>query len=160
MVGKKNVLKKVNVINMKKFKLFWDKFTTRFAVPLLIISMVWNTYLGWESRTNARMAEHRFKFYILEHRHLPVEENIYTITSVDGEEIEIDESTYGEVDTQWLRENGWEDMIPSPMDNLTPEGVTDIYLGKIFNGISNIKSKIVNWYESLFKEEYIKTMRG
>ena len=160
MVGKKDVLKKVNVINMKKFKLFWDKFTTRFAVPLLIISMVWNTYLGWESRTNARMAEHRFKFYILEHRHLPVEENIYTITSVDGEEIEIDESTYGEVDTQWLRENGWEDMIPSPMDNLTPEGVTDIYLGKIFNGISDIKSKIVNWYESLFKEEYIKTMRG
>ena len=145
---------------IKKFKIFWDKFTTRFAVPLLIVSMVWNTYLGWESRTNVRVAEHRFKSYILEHRHLPIEENIYTITSVDGEEIEIDESTYGEVDTQWLRENGWEDMIPSPMDNLTPEGISDIYLGKIFNGISNIKSKIVNWYESLFKEEYIKTMRG
>jgi hypothetical protein len=46
------------------------------------------------------------------------------------------------------------------MDNLTPEVISDIYLGKIFNGISNIKSKIVNWYESLFKEEYIKTMRG
>lgn len=145
---------------INKFKLFWDKFTTRFAVPLLIISMVWNTYLGWESRTNARAAEYRLKSYILEHRHLPVEENIYTVTSVDGEEIEIDESTYGEVDWRWLKENGWEDMIPSPMDNLTPEGISDIYLGKIFNGISNIKSKIVNWYESLFKEEYIKTMRG
>jgi hypothetical protein len=145
---------------IKKFKIFWDKFTTRFAVPLLIVSMVWNTYLGWESRTNARAAEYRLKSYILEHRHLPVEENIYTITSVDGEEIEIDESTYGEVDWRWLKENGWEDMIPSPMDNLTPEGISDIYLGKIFNGISNIKSKIVNWYESLFKEEYIKTMRG
>ena len=145
---------------MRKFKEYWDKFTTRFAVPLLIVSMVWNTYLGWESRTNARAAEYRLKSYILEHRHLPVEENIYTVTSVDGEEIEIDESTYGEVDWRWLKENGWEDMIPSPMDNLTPEGVTDIYLGKIFNGISNIKSKIVNWYESLFKEEYIKTMRG
>ena len=145
---------------IKKFKVFWDKFTTRFAVPLLIVSMVWNTYLGWESRTNAREAEYRFKSYILEHRHLPIEENIYTITSVDGEEIEIDESTYGEVDWRWLKENGWEDMIPSPMDNLTPEGISDIYLGKIFNGISNIKSKIVNWYESLFKEEYIKTMRG
>jgi|TARA_R110002072_G_scaffold253113_2_gene411947 hypothetical protein len=145
---------------IRKFKIFWDKFTTRFAVPLLIVSMVWNTYLGWESRTNARAAEYRLKSYILEHRHLPVEENIYTITSVDGEEIEIDESTYGEVDWRWLKENGWEDMIPSPMDNLTPEGISDIYLGKIFNGISNIKSKIVNWYESLFKEEYIKTMRG
>ena len=145
---------------IKKFKIFWDKFTTRFAVPLLIVSMVWNTYLGWESRTNARAAEYRLKSYILEHRHLPIEENIYTITSVDGEEIEIDESTYGEVDWRWLNENGWEDMIPSPMDNLTPEGISDIYLGKIFNGISNIKSKIVNWYESLFKEEYIKTMRG
>lgn len=145
---------------INKFKLFWDKFTTRFAVPLLIVSMVWNTYLGWESRTNARAAEYRLKSYILEHRHLPVEENIYTVTSVDGEEIEIDESTYGEVDWRWLKENGWEDMIPSPMDNLTPEGISDIYLGKIFNGISNIKSKIVNWYESLFKEEYIKTMRG
>ena len=145
---------------MRKFKEYWDKFTTRFAVPLLIVSMVWNTYLGWESRTNARAAEYRLKSYILEHRHLPVEENIYTVTSVDGEEIEIDESTYGEVDWRWLKENGWEDMIPSPMDNLTPEGVTDIYLGKIFNGISDIKSKIVNWYESLFKEEYIKTMRG
>ena len=145
---------------IKKFKLFWDKFTTRFAVPLLIVSMVWNTYLGWESRTNARAAEYRLKSYILEHKHLPIEENIYTITSVDGEEIEIDESTYGEVDWRWLKENGWEDMIPSPMDNLTPEGISDIYLGKIFNGISNIKSKIVNWYESLFKEEYIKTMRG
>ena len=145
---------------IRKFKIFWDKFTTRFAVPLLIVSMVWNTYLGWESRTNARAAEYRLKSYILEHRHLPVEENIYTITSVDGEEIEIDESTYGEVDWEWLKENGWEDMIPSPMDNLTPEGISDIYLGKIFNGISNIKSKIVNWYESLFKEEYIKTMRG
>ena len=145
---------------IKKFKIFWDKFTTRFAVPLLIVSMVWNTYLGWESRTNARAAEYRLKSYILEHRHLPVEENIYTVTSVDGEEIEIDESTYGEVDWRWLKENGWEDMIPSPMDNLTPEGISDIYLGKIFNGISNIKSKIVNWYESLFKEEYIKTMRG
>ena len=147
---------------IKKFKLFWDKFTTRFAVPLLIVSMVWNTYLGWESRTNARAAEYRLKSYILAHRHLPVEENIYTITSVDGEEIEIDESTYGEVDWRWLQENGWEDMI-LPMhhpDNLTPEGISDIYLGKIFNGISNIKSKIVNWYESLFKEEYIKTMRG
>ena len=145
---------------IRNFKIFWDKFTTRFAVPLLIVSMVWNTYLGWESRTNARAAEYRLKSYILEHRHLPVEENIYTITSVDGEEIEIDESTYGEVDWRWLKENGWEDMIPSPMDNLTPEGISDIYLGKIFNGISNIKSKIVNWYESLFKEEYIKTMRG
>jgi hypothetical protein len=145
---------------IRKFKIFWDKFTTRFAVPLLIVSMVWNTYLGWESRTNARAAEYRLKSYILEHRHLPIEENIYTITSVDGEEIEIDESTYGEVDWRWLKENGWEDMIPSPMDNLTPEGISDIYLGKIFNGISNIKSKIVNWYESLFKEEYIKTMRG
>lgn len=145
---------------IRKFKIFWDKFTTRFAVPLLIVSMVWNTYLGWESRTNARAAEYRLKSYILEHKHLPVEENIYTITSVDGEEIEIDESTYGEVDWRWLKENGWEDMIPSPMDNLTPEGISDIYLGKIFNGISNIKSKIVNWYESLFKEEYIKTMRG
>ena len=145
---------------IKKFKLFWDKFTTRFAVPLLIVSMVWNTYLGWESRTNARAAEYRLKSYILEHKHLPIEENIYTITSVDGEEIEIDGSTYGEVDWRWLKENGWEDMIPSPMDNLTPEGISDIYLGKIFNGISNIKSKIVNWYESLFKEEYIKTMRG
>ena len=145
---------------IRKFKIFWDKFTTRFAVPFLIVSMVWNTYLGWESRTNARAAEYRLKSYILEHRHLPVEENIYTITSVDGEEIEIDESTYGEVDWRWLKENGWEDMIPSPMDNLTPEGISDIYLGKIFNGISNIKSKIVNWYESLFKEEYIKTMRG
>ena len=145
---------------IRKFKIFWDKFTTRFAVPLLIVSMVWNTYLGWESRTNARAAEYRLKSYILEHRHLPVEENIYTITSVDGEEIEIDESTYGEVDWRWLKENGWEDMIPSPMDNLTPEGISDIYLGKIFKGISNIKSKIVNWYESLFKEEYIKTMRG
>lgn len=147
---------------IKKFKLFWDKFTTRFAVPLLIVSMVWNTYLGWESRTNARAAEYRLKSYILAHRHLPVEENIYTVTSVDGEEIEIDESTYGEVDWRWLEENGWEDMI-LPMhhpDNLTPEGISDIYLGKIFNGISNIKSKIVNWYESLFKEEYIKTMRG
>jgi len=145
---------------IRKFKIFWDKFTTRFAVPLLIVSMVWNTYLGWESRTNARAAEYRLKSYILEHKHLPIEENIYTITSVDGEEIEIDESTYGEVDWRWLKENGWEDMIPSPMDNLTPEGISDIYLGKIFNGISNIKSKIVNWYESLFKEEYIKTMRG
>jgi len=145
---------------VRKFKEYWDKFTTRFAVPLLIVSMDWNTYLGWESRTNARAAEYRLKSYILEHRHLPVEENIYTVTSVDGEEIEIDESTYGEVDWRWLKENGWEDMIPSPMDNLTPEGVTDIYLGKIFNGISDIKSKIVNWYESLFKEEYIKTMRG
>ena len=145
---------------IKKFKIFWDKFTTRFAVPLLIVSMIWNTYLGWESRTNARAAEYRLKSYILEHKHLPIEENIYTITSVDGEEIEIDESTYGEVDWRWLQENGWEDMIPSPMDNLTPEGISDIYLGKIFNGISNIKSKIVNWYESLFKEEYIKTMRG
>ena len=144
----------------RKFKIFWDKFTTRFAVPLLIVSMVWNTYLGWESRTNARAAEYRFKSYILEHRHLPIEENIYTITSVDGEEIEIDESTYGEVDWRWLNENGWEDMIPSPMDTLTPEGISDIYLGKIFNGISNIKSRIVNWYESLFKKEYIKTMRG
>ena len=146
----------------RKFKIFWDKFTTRFAVPLLIVSMVWNTYLGWESRTNARAAEYRFKSYILEHRHLPIEENIYTITSVDGEEIEIDESTYGEVDWRWLKENGWEDMI-LPMhhpDNLTPEGISDIYLGKIFNGISNIKSRIVNWYESLFKKEYIKTMRG
>jgi len=145
---------------IRKFKIFWDKFTTRFAVPLLIVSMVWNTYLGWESRTNARAAEYRLKSYILEHRHLPIEENIYTITSVDGEEIEIDESTYGEVDWRWLKENGWEDMIPSPMDNLTPEGISDIYLGKIFNGISNIKSRIVNWYESLFKKEYIKTMRG
>jgi len=145
---------------IRKLKIFWDKFTTRFAVPLLIVSMVWNTYLGWESRTNARAAEYRLKSYILEHRHLPIEENIYTITSVDGEEIEIDESTYGEVDWRWLKENGWEDMIPSPMDNLTPEGISDIYLGKIFNGISNIKSKIVNWYESLFKKEYIKTMRG
>ena len=145
---------------IRKLKIFWDKFTTRFAVPLLIVSMVWNTYLGWEGRTNARAAEYRLKSYILEHRHLPIEENIYTITSVDGEEIEIDESTYGEVDWRWLKENGWEDMIPSPMDNLTPEGISDIYLGKIFNGISNIKSKIVNWYESLFKEEYIKTMRG
>jgi hypothetical protein len=145
---------------IRKLKIFWDKFTTRFAVPLLIVSMVWNTYLGWEGRTNARASEYRLKSYILEHRHLPIEENIYTITSVDGEEIEIDESTYGEVDWRWLKENGWEDMIPSPMDNLTPEGISDIYLGKIFNGISNIKSRIVNWYESLFKKEYIKTMRG
>jgi len=52
---------------IRKLKIFWDKFTTRFAVPLLIVSMVWNTYLGWESRTNARASEYRLKSYILEH---------------------------------------------------------------------------------------------
>ncbi len=33
---------------------FWHKFTTRFAVPLLIVSQIVTLYDGWESRIEER----------------------------------------------------------------------------------------------------------
>ena len=39
---------------MFQVKGFWNKFTTRFAVPLLIFSQIVTLYDGWESRIEER----------------------------------------------------------------------------------------------------------
>ena len=48
---------------------FWDKFTTRFAVPLLIFGQIVTLYDGWESRIDERAYQEELVRCVRAHYH-------------------------------------------------------------------------------------------
>jgi|TARA_B110000977_G_scaffold189311_1_gene258602 hypothetical protein len=133
---------------------FWNKFTTRFAVPVLIVTQVITLYDGWESRTESRQYELTLKRCIVEHSH--TEEHKETGVSVDGEKWE------------WVEESGVVlprgcDIFSSDnilTDSFKPDRTMDRWLGKIFWTYKNYKDKVIAWYENIFVQERLKDMRG
>ena len=108
------------------------------AIPMMILNTILDYYNGWESRTESRHEDYRLRWFILAHEH--------------------DED--GEVDWSDLRQKGYGDMIPSPMDSFTPEVKVDGFLSKIFQPIKNQVDRFSNWWRGRFKEEMIKDIRG
>ena len=68
---------------------FWNKFTTRFAVPLLIVTQVITLYDGWESRIEERADRQQLIHCINSHLHIVGE--IHEVIDVDGNKIIFDE---------------------------------------------------------------------
>jgi hypothetical protein len=84
---------------------FWNKFTTRFAVPVLIVTQVITLYDGWESRVNERADRELLIHCIVSHLHTVGE--IHEIVDVDGNKVIIDETEFdGTVDREHLVQLG------------------------------------------------------
>ena len=133
---------------------FWNKFTTRFAVPLLIFSQIVTLYDGWESRIESRDYEQTLKLCIAGHSHH--EEYRETIVSVDGEQIE------WVIESVAIFPDGCDSIsfINSLKDSFTPERTMDRWLGKVFWTYKNTKDRVVTWYEELFIQKQLEDIRG
>ena len=133
---------------------FWNKFATRFAVPLLIVTQVITLYDGWESRTESRKYDLTLKRCIVEHLH--TEEYRETIISVDGEKVEMFDKS------QVILPSGC-DIFSSEnilTDSFKPDRTMDKWLGKVFWTYKNIKDTVINWYENIFVQNQLKDIRG
>ena len=140
---------------------FWNKFTTRFAVPLLIVTQVITLYDGWESRVNERADRELLIHCIVSHLHTVGE--IHEIVDADGNKIIIDETEFdGTVDTEHLGQLGCDQFVigHTMMDRFTSQRTMDRWLGKVFYTYKNNKDRLVAWYERKFRQKMLEDIRG
>ena len=110
---------------------FWNKFTTRFAVPVLIVTQVITLYDGWESRVNQRADRELLIHCINSHLHYVGE--LHEVIDADGYKI---------------------------MDTFTTQSTMDRWLGKVFYTYKNNKDRFVAWYEAKFRKKMLEDIRG
>jgi len=133
---------------------FWVKFTTRFAVPLLIVSQIVTLYDGWESRTVAREYEMVLKRCIVGHSHSEMVHQ--EIITADGESIILHE------DPAVVLPDGCDSLNPinDLAQSFTPQRTMDRWLGKVFLTYKNTKDKLVAWYQDKFQQKMLEDIRG
>lgn len=149
-----------------RFKGFWSKFTTRFAVPLLIVSQIVTLYDGWESRIEERSYQEELVRCVRAHYHYTVEDTMVTlydtgeiITSAefwkDSPEMDQTGETYWEVESNcgMFDEN-------YVMLDYTPERTMDRWLGKVFWAYKNNKDRLVEWINYKFMKKATEDIRG
>jgi hypothetical protein len=132
----------------------WVKFTTRFAVPMLMFSQIVTLYDGWESRTVAREYEMVLKRCIVGHSHS--EQVNESVVSVDGEIIQWSEDSYVILPSGCDSLNPINDLAQS----FTPQRTMDRWLGKVFSTYKINKDKFKAWYEDKFQEKMLEDIRG
>ena len=140
---------------------FWNKFTTRFAVPVLIVTQVITLYDGWESRVNERADRELLIHCIVSHLHSIGE--IHEIVDADGNKIIIDETEFdGTVDREHLVQLGCNQfsMGYKIMDQFSSQRTMDRWLGKVFYTYKDNKDRLVAWYERKFRQKMLKDIRG
>ena len=148
------------------FKGFWDKFTTRFAVPLLIISQIVTLYDGWESRIEERAYQEELISCIKAHYHYTEEDTMVTlydtgekITSAeffkDSPEMDQTGETYWKVESNCSMFD-----VNLVMSEYTPERTMDRWLGKVFGSYKNNKDRLVEWINYKFMKKATEDMRG
>ena len=142
-------------------KNFWNKFTTRFAVPVLIVTQVITLYDGWESRVNERADRELLIHCIVSHLHTVGE--IHEIVDADGNKVIIDETEFnGTVDRGHLKQLGCNQFAIGHklMDQFTSQRTMDRWLGKVFYTYKDNKDRLVAWYERKFRQKMLKDIRG
>jgi len=140
---------------------FWNKFTTRFAVPVLIVTQVITLYDGWESRVNERADRELLIHCIVSHLHTVGE--IHEIVDVDGNKVIIDETEFdGTVDREHLSQLGCNQFAigHTMMDQFTSQRTMDRWLGKVFYTYKDTKDRLVAWYERKFRQKMLEDIRG
>ena len=145
---------------------FWHKFTTRFAVPLLIISQIVTLYDGWESRIEERAYQEELISCIKAHYHYTEEDTMVTlydtgekITSAEFWKDSPEMDNTGE--TYWEEESGCGMFDINPvMSEYTPERTMDRYLGKVFYWYKDNKDRFVAWVNYMYMRKQTEGIRG
>ena len=140
---------------------FWNKFTTRFAVPLLIVTQVITLYDGWESRIEERADRQQLSHCINSHLHIVGE--THEVIDVDGNKIIFDETEFdGTVDREHLGQIGCHQFAfgYDLNEQFTSQRTMDRWLGKVFWTYKNSKDKVIAWYEYKFKTKMLEDIRG
>ena len=142
---------------------FWNKFTTRFAVPLLLVTQVITLYDGWEARVNERAYQEELVRCVNQHFHYTEEDTMVTLpdgtkmTSAEFYDEEFDET--GEV--YWEKESNCKMFdLKSPLSDYTPERIADRWLGKVFWTYKNNKDRFLAWIDYLFMRKATEDIRG
>ena len=140
---------------------FWNKFTTRFAVPLLIVTQVITLYDGWESRIEERADRQQLIHCINSHLHIVGE--IHEVIDVDSNKIIFDDTEFdGTVDREHLGSIGCHQFALGYdiSEQFTSQRTMDRLLGKVFWTYKNSKDKVIAWYEYKFKTKMLEDIRG
>lgn len=140
---------------------FWNKFTTRFAVPVLIVTQVITLYDGWESRVNERADRELLIQCIVSHLHTVGE--VHELVDADGNKVIIDETEFdGTVDREHLAQIGCHQFAlgHKMMDQFTSQRTMDRWLGKVFYTYKNAKDRLRAWWEMKFKQKMLEDIRG
>jgi len=145
---------------------FWDKFTTRFAVPMLIVSQVMTLYDGWESRIEERSYQEELVRCVQEHYHYTEEDTMVTLYDT-GEKITSAEFWKDSPEMDNTGETYWEDEsncgmfdINPVMSEYTPERTMDRYLGKVFYWYKDNKDRFVAWVNYMYMRKQTEGIRG
>ena len=140
---------------------FWNKFTTRFAVPVLIFTQVITLYDGWESRVNERADRQLLIDCINSHLHTVGER--HEIIDADGNKIIFDDTEFdGTVDREHLAEIGCYQFALGYRisEQFTTQRTMDRWLGKVFYTYKNAKDSLRAWWEMKFRQKMLKDIRG
>ena len=140
---------------------FWNKFTTRFAVPLLIVTQIVTLYDGWESRIEERADRQQLIYCINSHLHIVGE--VHEVIDVDGNKVIFDETEFeGIVNNGHLGSIGCHQFAPGYdiSEQFTSQRTMDRLLGKVFWTYKNSKDKVIAWYEYKFKTKMLEDIRG
>ena len=140
---------------------FWNKFTTRFAVPVLIFTQVITLYDGWESRVNERADRELLIQCINSHLHFVGE--VHEIVDADGNKIIFDDTEFdGTVDREHLAEIGCYQFALGYRisEQFTTQRTMDRWLGKVFYTYKNVKDSLRAWWEMKFKQKMLEDIRG
>ena len=140
---------------------FWNKFTTRFAVPVLIVTQVITLYDGWESRVNERADRQLLIDCIVSHLHTVGE--VHEIIDADGNKIIFDETEFdGTVDQEHLAEIGCHQFALGYQisEQFSTQRTMDRWLGKVFYTYKNAKDNVRAWWEMKFRQKMLEDIRG
>ena len=140
---------------------FWNKFTTRFAVPVLIVTQVITLYDGWESRVNERADRQLLIDCINSHLHTVGER--HEIIDADGNKIIFDDTEFdGTVDREHLAEIGCYQFALGYQisEQFTTQRTMDRWLGKVFYTYKNHKDRLRAWWEMKFRQKMLEDIRG
>lgn len=143
---------------------FWDKFTTRFAVPLLIVSQVMTLYDGWESRIEERSYQEELVRCVRAHYHYTAEDQLVTMPNGDkipASEFFDDPGMDQTGETYWEEESNCQMFdLYTPLTDYTPERAMDRYLGKVFYWFKYNKDRFSAWVNYKYMRYQTKEIRG
>ena len=142
---------------------FWNKFTTRFAVPVLLVTQVITLYDGWESRVNERAYQEELRRCVNQHFHYTEEDTMVTLP--DGTKMtsaEFFDDGYDETGEVYWEEGSNCRMfdISTPIRDYTPERIADRWLGKVFGTFKNRKDRLLSWINYRIMRKATEDIRG
>jgi len=142
---------------------FWNKFTTRFAVPVLIVTQVITLYDGWESRVNERAYQEELVRCVNQHLHYTEEDTMVTLP--DGTKMtsaEFFDDGYDETgEVYWEKASNCKMFdIRTPMGDYTPQRIADRWLGEVFWTYKNNKDRFLAWIDYWFMRKATEDIRG